>query len=59
MLDHHIPLPYRYLDGVLPSPFPRCRFVPRTVGLVNMGDLGYQRIIRVGVCEHGADGEQH
>ena len=44
-----------FLDSVLSSPLPRSRFVPRTIGLVNVGNLGHQRIVGVGVCEHRAD----
>lgn len=46
-------------NSVLPGPFARCGFIPRTVGLVNMGNFGYQWIIRVRVCEHRADREQN
>lgn len=59
VLNHRIPLSCHCLDSILSSPFPRCRFVPRTIGLVYMGYLRYQRIIRIRVCEHGADGEKH
>lgn len=45
-------------DGVLPSPLSRCCLVPRAVGFVDVGDLWYQRVVRVRVCEHGADGEE-
>lgn len=46
-------------NGVLARPLTSGGFVPGTVGLVDVGDLGHQRIIRVGVCEHRADGQQH
>ena len=46
-------------NGVLARPFTSGGFVPGTVGLVDVSDLGHQRIIRVGVCEHRADGQQH
>lgn len=46
-------------NGVFASPFPRRRVVPRTVCLVNVRDLWYQRIVRVRVCEHRADGEKN
>jgi len=41
-------------DSIFPRPFSSSRLISRSVGLVNMGDLGYQRIIRIWVCEHGA-----
>lgn len=46
-------------DGVLASPLTSRRFVPRAVGLVDVGDLGHERVVRVGVCEHGADRKQN
>lgn len=46
-------------DSVLASPLTSRRFVPRAVGLVDMGDLGHERVVRVGVCEHGADRKQY
>jgi len=48
----------RSLNGILPGPFTSCGFVPRTVGFVNMSNLRYQRIIRVGVREHGANRQE-
>jgi len=45
------------LDGVLACPLPSRRFVAGTVGFVDVSDLGNQRVVGVGVCEHGADGE--
>jgi hypothetical protein len=47
------------LDGVLPGPLPGGSLVAGAVGLVDVCDLGYQRVVGVGVCEHGADGEEH
>ena len=47
------------LDGVLPGPLPGGGLVTRTVGLVDVCDIGYERVVGVGVCEHGADGEEH
>jgi len=47
------------LDGVLASPFSSCVLISGTVSLVDMCDLGHQRIVRVGVCQHRADGEQN
>jgi hypothetical protein len=49
---------YGYLDGVLAGPF-SCRvFVTRAVWLVDVCDFRDERIIRIRVCEHGANGEQ-
>ena len=31
-------------------------FVASTVGLVDVGDLGHERIVGVGVCQQRADG---
>jgi len=47
------------LDGVLPGPLPGGGLVAGAVGLVDVCDLGYQRVVGVRVCEHGADGEEH
>lgn len=46
------------LDGVLPGPLPGGGLVAGAVGLVDMCDLGYERVVGVGVCEHGANGEE-
>ncbi len=46
------------LDGVLPRPLPRRCLVPRPVRLVHVGDFRNERIVRVWVCEHGADREK-
>lgn len=45
--------------GVLAGPLPGGVLVPAAVGLVDVGDLGHQRVIGVGVCQQGADGQQH
>ena len=47
------------LDGVLPGPLPGGGLVAGAVGLVDMCDLGNEGVVGVGVCEHGADGEEH
>jgi hypothetical protein len=47
------------LDGVLSGPLPGGGLVASAVGLVDMCDLGDERVVGVGVCEHGADGEEH
>lgn len=44
---------------VFARPLAGCRVVPRSIGLVNVRDFGHQRIVRVGICEHRADGKQH
>ena len=46
------------LDGVLASPLPGRRLISGTIRLVHVGDLGYQRVVGVGVRQHGADGEE-
>jgi hypothetical protein len=46
-------------NGVFASPFPSSGLVPRTVRLVDVSDLGHERVVGVGVGEHGANGEQH
>jgi len=43
------------LDGVLPGPLPRCGLISCSVGLVDVGNLGDERIVRVWVREHRAD----
>jgi hypothetical protein len=45
------------LDGVLPGPLARRRFIAGSVGLVDMCDLGDERIVGVGVCQHRADAQ--
>lgn len=47
-----------YLDGVLASPLHRSRVVLGTVLLVDVGNLGHQRVVGVGVRQHGADGQE-
>ena len=47
------------LDGVLPGPLPGGGLIAGAVGLVDVCDLGNQRVVGVGVCEHGADREEH
>lgn len=46
-------------NSVLPCPLASCRLVTGSVSLVDVRDLGHKRIVRVGVCEHRANGEQH
>jgi hypothetical protein len=46
------------LDGVLSCPLSGGSLVTRTVSLVDMCDLGNERVVRVGVGQHGADGKQ-
>lgn len=47
------------LTGILSGEFPSVGLVARSVGFVDVGNLGNQRIVGVGVGQHGADGEQH
>lgn len=46
------------LDSIFPGPFFCCGLVPVSVGLVDMGDFWNERVIGVGVREHGANGKQ-
>merc|ERR1711939_432857 len=46
------------LDCELSRPFPRSRFISGSIGLVHVSNFRDERIIRVGICEHRADGEQ-
>lgn len=48
----------RLLDGKLSRPLPRRRLVSSAVGLVHVSNLWDERVVGVGVSEHGADGEQ-
>ena len=48
----------RASDGVLPRPLPRRRLVSGAVRLVDVCNFGDERVVRVGVGEHGADGEE-
>lgn len=47
------------LSGILPRPLTGRRLVPGAVGLVYMGDLGDERVVRVRVRQHRADRQQH
>ena len=47
------------LDGVLASPLPGCRLIPGPVGLVDVCNLGDERVVGVGVGQHRADAQQH
>jgi len=47
------------LGRILPGPFTGRRLVPGAVRLVDMCNLGNQRVIGVGVRQHRADGEQN
>lgn len=57
--NHPLNLNLHLLNGILASPLASSGLVSRSIGLVDMGNLGYKRIIGVGVCQHGADGQQH
>lgn len=54
-----VELDRRRSDGVFASPFTCGGFISGTVSLVHMSNLRHQRVIRVGICEHGAYREQH
>ena len=56
--DESIHYRYSHLDGVLASPLSGRRLVSCSVGLVDVGDFGSERIVRVGICKHGADREE-
>jgi hypothetical protein len=49
----------RKSDSVLAGPLASSRLVPGTVSLVDVGNLGHQRVVRVGICEHRADGKEN
>ena len=46
------------LDSVLPRPLPSGCLVPSAVGLVDVCNLGHERVVRIGVCKHGADRQE-
>lgn len=46
------------LNGVLSGPLACGGLVAGTVGLVDVCNLGNERIVRVGVGQHGADGKE-
>lgn len=48
-----------WLDGILSSPFPGRSLVSGAVRLVDVRNLRYKWVIRVGVGKHGADGEEN
>lgn len=50
---------WRILDGVLLGPFTRSLLVLLPVGLVGVCNLGHQRIVGVGVGQHGADRQKN
>lgn len=55
----HTPItPPSMLDGILASPLPSRRLVAWAIGFVDVGNLGNERIIRVRVRQHGADGQK-
>jgi len=45
--------------SVLASPFSGGSLILRAIGLVDVSDLRYERIVRVGVSQQGADWEQN
>lgn len=45
--------------GILLGPAPCSRLVLGPIGLVHVCNLWYQWIIRIRVCQQGADGKQH
>lgn len=46
------------LDCVLASPLPSCSLISRAVGLVDVCDFRNEGIIRIRVCQHGADRQE-
>lgn len=46
------------LCGVLAGVLPSSSLVASEIGLVETGNLRHERVIRIGVCEEGADGEE-
>lgn len=50
---------YRFSHSVLACPFTSSSFVALFIFLETLSDFGDERIIRVGVSEQGADGEEH
>ena len=55
---NRIPNETSSLDSVLASPLHGGRVVLGAVLLVDVGDLGHQRVVGVGVRQHGADGQK-
>lgn len=53
-----MPPSYIHLDGVLAGPLAGGRLVSGAVCLVDVCDLGDERVVGVGVRQHGADGQQ-
>ena len=47
------------LHSVLARPLPRGRLVPRAVGLVEVRDVGHERVVRVRRAEERLDRKQH
>lgn len=45
--------------NLLSGPFASSALVSLTVGLVQVGNLGYERVIGIWVSQHGADRKQH
>lgn len=48
-----------HLDSIFPSPFSSRGLIPDTVGLVDVGNLRDERIVRVGVGQHRANGQKN
>jgi hypothetical protein len=48
-----------HLDCIFTSPLSSRRLVSGAVGLVDVSDFRYERIVRVRVCKHGADREEN
>lgn len=44
---------------ILAGPFPGGLLVPTAVGLVDVRNFRHKGVIRVGICEQGADGQKH
>src|SRR5690242_1799842 len=47
------------LDGILSGPLTRRRLVSRPVGLVDVCNLGDEWVVRIWICQHRADAQQH
>lgn len=51
--------PFGFSAGVLARPLARHLVVPALVRLEQVRDLRHERIVRVGVCQEGGEGEEH
>lgn len=58
-MQTHDQLPDPAISSLLRCPFPGRGIVPAAVGAVKLGDLRHEGIIRIRICEQGADRKEN